>query len=212
MRLPRVRITIRRMMIVVLVVGSACGWFARRFHRPDPLEEAYAQHSVTWYIMCREAGPFSPTGRFRELSGEVIPKPLHESPIGRRLSWKFAAWCNPEDTGLADVEVSWNCDGVYLSPITIKVNGGPWDTRVAQALARGYRERGWQYVIIPRAGGGADTRRIGTNLILVAAIAGSVFLWLACRTFLIKMRRSSGTTDDPWIRLHSTVESKGGNS
>lgn len=197
MRLPRVRPTIRRLMLAVLIVAFPCAWVARWHHRPGPLEEAHARHSVTWYIMCREAGPFSPTGRFRELSGKVIPKPLNESPIGKRLSWKFAAWCNPEDTGLADVEVSWNCDGVYLSPITIKVNGGPWDTRVAQALALGYSERGWQYVIIPRAGGTAGTRRIGTHLIVVAAIAGSVFLWLAGRTFLMRMRRSSGASDDP---------------
>jgi hypothetical protein len=36
-----------------------------------------------------------------------------------------------------------------------------------------------------------------TNVIVVAAIAGSVFLWLACRTLLIKIRRSSGATGDP---------------
>jgi hypothetical protein len=53
--------------------------------------------------------------------------------------------------------------------------------------AEWHEQRKWEYLM--------EIER--THLILVAAIAGSVSLWLACRTFLIKTRRSFGASGDP---------------
>jgi hypothetical protein len=47
MRLVRVRFTIRRMMIVVLVAALACGWVARQLRRQALLAAARAQGTVT---------------------------------------------------------------------------------------------------------------------------------------------------------------------
>jgi hypothetical protein len=153
MRLPRVRFTIRWMMIAVLLVALSCAWLARRLHWRDPLAEARAQIDVTTEVM---SGPILEPrshgiceGAFREPSSGCAR--WFRTYKGERLS---------DSARLIDVEVSGGCDGTELESITIKDHGGTRNARLIGALTFAYRERGWRYVIMPRAGAGPDSRRI----------------------------------------------------
>ncbi len=146
MRLSRIRITIWRMMIVVLVVGLACGWLARQLHRRSLLAAARAQGVVT---------KRSVSGRFF-----LRPGPAHAnyslryldlSPDRVRWVWTYNASHDDDKTRCAHVEVYGDSDG---TPISITDYGGAWNAKVIKALTRNYRQRGWKYVIIPRAGAG----------------------------------------------------------
>jgi hypothetical protein len=154
MRLPRIRITVRRMMLVVLVVGLACGWLARLLHWRTPLEEARAQIEVTTDVMHGPATAWPTShatsrGDFREASpGQV------------RWFRTYEGWRDSDGARLFDVEVSGGCDKTGLEPITIKDHGGTRNARLIGAMTRAYRERGWRYVIAPPAGARQSSRRI----------------------------------------------------
>jgi hypothetical protein len=140
MRFPRIRITIRQMMIVVLAVGLACGWLVQR----TPLEQAREQDTVTTDVM---HGPATVAGGRGGGSSRVA---FYKTPAGQvRWSRTYRGWRDSVRAGLFDVEVYGGGDGTGLAPITIRDYGATRNARLIRSLASAYRERGWRYVIVP---------------------------------------------------------------
>jgi hypothetical protein len=144
MRLPRIRITIWRMMIVVLVVGLACGWPARQLRRKSLLAAARAQGVLTKRTVSRRffLRPGTAHANIRLGYVDLLPD---------RVRWvlTYKASHDYDKTWRAHVEVYGDSDG---TPISITDYGGAWNAKVIKALTRNYRQRGWKYVIISRAG------------------------------------------------------------
>jgi hypothetical protein len=156
MRLLRVRFTIRRMMIVVLVVALACGWVARQPRRQGLLAAARAQVEVTNDFISKQAfsGPNS--------EGHSHVEFLDSSPDRLRWVWRYRAWSNSDGARLIDVEVAGGFDGSDLGPIVIKDRGGTRNARTIKFMTHAYGRRGWWYdVISPRAPDPADSHLIG---------------------------------------------------
>jgi hypothetical protein len=152
MRLPRVRFTIRRLMLAVLLFALPCAWVARRLHWRDPLIEAKAQFLVATGV---ELGPFmGPSSHASSTGGFSEPSP--------GWHWWSRAYLGEHQTDgarLFDVEVSGGCDASGLEPIAIEDRGGLRSAKLVAELTRVYRERGWPYRVTRRAGDGLGSRR-----------------------------------------------------
>lgn len=155
MRLPRVRFTIRRMMILVLAVALVCGWLARQLYWRTLREEAAIQLAVTTEVMLGGSLGRIPGDGIRGTSDDDFSEP---SP--GKVRWFRTYKLGNPDTRLLDLEVSGGCDRIGLQPISVKDYGGTLNARLIEALTRAYRERGWRYVIMPLAGAGPDSQRI----------------------------------------------------
>jgi hypothetical protein len=157
MRLLRVRLTIWRLMIVVLAVALACGWVVRQHRRQGLPALAKAQMMVTSRFPMDQGQNFGGRGPGGGFSGVRF---LNRKPDQLRWVWTCKHWSHSENARTIDVEVSGGFDGSDLGPIVIKDGGGTRNARLIEAMTRFYRERGWRYeVMTPGAGFGTRSAK-----------------------------------------------------
>jgi hypothetical protein len=150
------------MMIAVLMIALACGWLAlwnaRRLRRNALEAEANAQSQVTTAVFREVLAELGTTGRQSKEGGGFA-----SSPGGVRWEKTLKAWdgIDIRQAPVIDVEALGGSDDTDLESVTIKDHGGPLGGRVIEVLTRAYRERGWRYVIMPRAGSGPGTGATG---------------------------------------------------
>jgi hypothetical protein len=156
MGLPRVRFTIQRLMLAVLIIALPCAWVAPGVHWRDPLVEARAQFHVTTDL---ELDPFmEPSSRGSSSGSSSEPSP------GRyRWSRAYTGERQTDRACLFDVAASGGCDASGLEPITIDDRGGLRSAKLVAELTRVCRERGWPYRVTRRAGNGPDSQRASGN-------------------------------------------------
>jgi hypothetical protein len=144
MKLPRVRFTIWRLMLAVLIIALPCAWVARGLHWRDPLVEARAQYQVAVGL---------DIGRFMGPSSHGYDKGESSEPSSGRHRWRrtYFGERNAGGAPFFDVEASGGCDATGLEPIVIEDRGGLRSAQLAAELTRICRERGWPYLIMRRA-------------------------------------------------------------
>jgi hypothetical protein len=145
---PRVRFSVRWLMIAVLVVGLICGgfarWYARQARRQGLIAQLHIQQQVTNSAIHAMRADLAAAGRkdfsFLTRSAFEIDKwdeqlDAYEGQDDRRMPLIF-------------VEVSGGCEEDLLRPITIKTSGASMEGQLLDRLTSAYRSRGWQHMVI----------------------------------------------------------------
>ena len=150
--IPRVRFSVRGLLVGVLVAGLICGgfarWYARRAQRQALIAQLQVQRQVTGSAksgISEAIADLIDAGRSLSFTSDDTFDPdrdqwtaqldAYEVRDGRRIP-------------LIVVEVSGGREGDALRPITIKAAGASLEGPFLDRLIRDYRARGWRHEVI----------------------------------------------------------------
>jgi hypothetical protein len=153
MRWPRVRFTVRALMLAVLLVGLLCGglarWNARRLRQQALMAEMRSQQQATSGTSAQARADLKAAGRtnYSYLTSN---------------SWSLGEWTDRVDAYQASrdgnlplivVNLTGGCDDEHLLLIIIRTSGAPLDGPLLDRLTRLYRDRKWRHGVISTPGG-----------------------------------------------------------
>ncbi|WP_406695481.1 hypothetical protein V5E97_31125 [Singulisphaera sp. Ch08] len=149
MQRPRSRMTIRWMMLLVVLVASVLSFWAYLDRWERRRVVMYQQQGVTRSIMLVAEEDFAAAGHTRSQFRQVGTSKAYTDHWTERLE----AWGSRDgrDVLLLRAVVSGANGRFRAPPISVEIDGFPFESPWLDRLLRAYRTKGWQYRVVRRS-------------------------------------------------------------